>query len=105
MSAQSIGARLNARLGLGRRAPKVAQAQESLTAQGRGAVVASRRKTSNSRGPGQEGTVYVHGAGLHRCRDCGSLMSNLVPRGRHSVRFVECDGRHVLADCMGREVR
>lgn len=57
--------------------------------------IGSRRKTSNSRGPGQEGTVRIYPSFIVRCPRCGGMRMDL--EGPHSTRWL--DGR--LRDCVG----
>ena len=59
--------------------------------------IASRRKTSNSRGPGQEGTVRLKHHGLIVCQDCGRMMNGTVAQGLHSPHMR--DG--VRVNCRG----
>lgn len=60
--------------------------------------IASRRKTSNSRGPGQEGTVQVRKGLVRICRKCKRLRFG---EGPHSPHW----RAGVLVDCVGDEVR
>lgn len=63
-------------------------------------LVASHRKTSNSRGPGQEGVVYHVRNPLVDCGDCGKKTSHLVPEGRHGAHFILSKrGEWVAVNC------
>ena len=65
-------------------------------------LVASHRATRSSRTPGRvnTGTVYFVTSQIVSCLDCKRPMRDLVPLGRHAVRWV--DG--VKRNCVGREV-
>lgn len=82
----SIGARLNARLGLKPKEPEK--------------TIPSHRSTTSSRTPGRvnEGTVQVRVGGLRQCGDCGSVTSAFIPAGQHAVRW----RGNELVNCIGR---
>jgi hypothetical protein len=97
----SIGARLNARLGLKKDEPKAApETFPGSYARSDDRVVPSHRATTSSRTPGRvnEGTVQVRVSGLRRCGDCGVITSAFVPAGQHGVRWRVND----LVNCVGR---
>lgn len=70
-------------------------------------LIPSHRRTSNSRGPGQEGTVQVRAAALTRCPKCVAkgLHGTRYGGGPHSPHWVTRDGRQVLVDCAGEPIR
>jgi len=59
-------------------------------------LVPSRRKTSNSRGPGQEGTVYFARVGIVTCPKCGGKRYDADTP--HSPHYRPGRG---LVDCVG----
>lgn len=96
MSAPDIAARLNARVA------ELKQRQNSTSSSL--PTVPSHRSTSNSRGPGQDGTVYVRYAGLRRCDDCGHMTSGYVLPGRHSEHVRKVGAESVRLNCVGRRL-
>lgn len=56
--------------------------------------IASRRKTSNSRGPGQEGTVYIRPDALRSCPKCKRVRHGSGPHAPHHAggQLVDCAG-------------
>lgn len=62
-------------------------------------VVASHRSTSNSRGPGQQGTVFVYSVGLATCAKCGGVRMNFG--GPHAPRLLAGGLRDCVGDLVG----
>lgn len=86
-----LAARLNARLGL-KKADPAPNSPPDL------GFIPSHRKTSNSRGPGQEGTVHVRAQSISPCPACG------VKRYGAGVHAPHFNSSNVLVDCQGKAV-